>query len=263
MYELDEDTRVERLEDGRFRARITDRWSIGPVPNGGYVLAVVGRALAEAQSFPDPLAVTAHYLRPASVGEADVLVEIVKQGGTLSTLSARLIQDGSERVRVLASYGDLTRGEGPRHVDGAPPEVPAPDAPAAERPLDRLPEIAKRFEQRLTPESLRWVDGQRSERAEIAGRVRLSDGRAPDALSLLLFADALPPPAFHVMDPGWVPTIELSVHVRARPVPGWLSVVFRTRFLFGGFLEEDGELWDESGTLVALSRQLALVPRPR
>jgi acyl-CoA thioesterase len=53
----------------------------------------------------------------------------------------------------------------------------------------------------------------------------------------------------------------LTAHVRARPAPGWLRCVFTTRFVTGGFLEEDGELWDDTGRLVAQSRQLALIPR--
>jgi hypothetical protein len=79
--------------------------------------------------------------------------------------------------------------------------------------------------------------------------------------SLALFADAFPPPIFDVIPMSWVPTVELTVHFRARPRGDWLHSVFRTRFLFDGMLEEDGEIWDESGTLCALSRQLALVPR--
>jgi len=59
----------------------------------------------------------------------------------------------------------------------------------------------------------------------------------------------------------WTPTIELTAHVRARPEPGWLRCRFATHFVTGGFLEEDGEIWDGADRLVAQSRQLALVPR--
>ena len=60
---------------------------------------------------------------------------------------------------------------------------------------------------------------------------------------------------------GWVPTVELTVHVRARPAPGPLRCRFTTRFVTGGALEEDGEVWDSADVLVAQSRQLALTPR--
>ncbi|MCZ0986790.1 thioesterase family protein [Streptomyces diastatochromogenes] len=85
----------------------------------------------------------------------------------------------------------------------------------------------------------------------------LADGRDADPLSLLLAVDALPPTAFEIGLKGWVPTVELTVHVRHRPAPGPLRVSITTRNLAGGFLEEDAEVWDSEDRLVAQSRQLA------
>lgn len=83
-----------------------------------------------------------------------------------------------------------------------------------------------------------------------------------DTTGLLVAVDAFPPTIFFAGLPvAWVPTLELTAHIRARPAPGWLRGAFSTRFVTGGFLEEDGEVWDSEGRLVAQSRQLALLPR--
>ena len=82
------------------------------------------------------------------------------------------------------------------------------------------------------------------------------------ARGMVTAVDAFPPTVFFADLPvAWVPTIELTTHVRARPAPGWLACAFTTRFITGGFLEEDGEVWDSTGRLVAQSRQLALLHR--
>ena len=56
---------------------------------------------------------------------------------------------------------------------------------------------------------------------------------------------------------GWVPTVELTVHVRARPAPGWLRLVQRAQLLQDGWLDETCEIWDSAGRLVAQGHQLA------
>ena len=57
----------------------------------------------------------------------------------------------------------------------------------------------------------------------------------------------------------WVPTIELTVHVRRRPASGWMFAHLACEDLSGGRMIESGMLWDSSGALIAQSRQLGLV----
>ncbi len=258
-FAFDEDTVVRALEPGRFAGTISARWNIGPVPNGGYVLAVGMAALRQAIAAPDPLTITAHYLRPSTPGPVDIEVEVLKQGRQFSTAAARLVQAGKETVRLLATYGDLSRASGPTRIAGAPPPLPPPEQIKPSSRGGNGFEFINRFDMRMP--NLAFEPGHASGPAEVLGWIRFADGRVPDVHALGLIADSFPPAVFHVLAPGWVPTVELTVHVRARPTSTWLRCLFRTRFIFGGLLEEDGEIWDESGTLVALSRQLACTPR--
>jgi acyl-CoA thioesterase len=263
MYEFDEDSVVEQVEPGVFAGRLTDRWNIGAVPNGGYVLALVLAAVRRTLPAPDPLTVTAHYLRPTAPGPARVHVETIKIGRQYSTASARLLQNEEEYARVLATYGDLSaRGSPATHVFGAAPELPPREATTAQsNPGFTPPTTAFGRRVEIRPGRTIFDPLQPGESPEITGWLRFADGRPADVHALPVLVDAFPPVVFRVLPPGWVPTLELTMHVRARPVSEWVRCRFRTRFIFGGLLEEDGEVWDENGTLLALSRQLAGLPR--
>ena len=247
---------IEETTDGRWRAEISPTWNIFGVPNGGYLATVGLAAASRLVPHADLLSVSAYYPSKAEPGEALIQAEAVRIGKRISTATTRLEQQGDVRLQATAMYGDLSLATGPTNISRTRPTFPPPeDCVRAEGPV--APEFVQQFDMRLTPESSGWATGDPSGRAEMSGWVRFIDGRPADPDSLPLFADCLPPAIFNLMLPAWTPTFELTVHVRARPVPGWLQLRFRTGYLQNGYLEEDGEIWDESGALVALSRQLA------
>jgi hypothetical protein len=252
--EFDRDTAVARREPGVYDIDLSAGWTIINAVNGGYLLAVLGRALADALPHPDPFTISAHYLTASQPGPAVVRTEVVRTGRTLSTGQASLFQyddEGREieRIRVLASYGDLDSLPDDVRTTATPPAIPpmdqcfgAADSPGG-APVPGSSAITDRLMLKLDPATLGWALGAPSGRGEMRAWFGLADGRDADPLSLLLAVDALPPTAFELGLSGWVPTVELTVHVRARPAPGPLRVSVTTRNLAGGFLEEDAEVW--------------------
>jgi acyl-CoA thioesterase len=260
-----DDTTVRPSADG-WTAELAPRWNVGNNPNGGYLLAVAVRALIEETGRPDPVTVTAHYLSPPAPGEVRIRTETVKPGRSFVTATASMSQGDRERVRIIGAFGDLDGRKGPTRVSARPPDIPPPDRcesllDLTQRAGRAVPEVMNRFDLRLPPDSP-WGRPGDGDPFEITGWIRFKDGTEPDAVSAVTFADAFPPTILGAVAGGWVPTIELTVHVRGRPSPGWLLGTFRTRVLVDGLLEEDGELWDSEGRPVALSRQLAMVLQP-
>ncbi|MEU8485576.1 thioesterase family protein [Streptomyces sp. NBC_01445] len=264
--EFDRDTAVTRREPGVYDIDLSAGWTIISAVNGGYLLAVLGRALGDALPHSDPFTISAHYLTASRPGPAVIRTDVVRTGRTLSTGQASLFQyddEGAEveRIRVLASYGDLDALPDDVRTTAKPPHFPpveqcfgAQDGPT---PIKGSSAITERLALKLDPATLGWAIGSPSGKGEMRAWFGLADGRDADPLSLLLAVDALPPTAFEMGLTGWVPTVELTVHVRCRPAPGPLRVSITTRNLAGGFLEEDAEVWDSEDRLVAQSRQLA------
>ncbi len=119
-----------------------------------------------------------------------------------------------------------------------------------------------RIDLRLHPDDAGFCFGEPSGTPRVRGWFRFADGEAIDTIALLCVLDAFPPTVFNAKLPmAWVPTLEYTTHVRARPAPGRLACEFTTRIISDGFLEEDGLVWDSESRPVAQSRQLALVPR--
>ncbi|MDP3968607.1 MAG: thioesterase family protein [Nocardioides sp.] len=272
----------ESTTPGRYEAQLSDDWSIGAGVNGGFLLALLGNTLRTAVSeaggsHPDPVSISATYLSAATAGPAYLDTDVIRTGRSVSTGTVALhqVDDGGrpvERLRATATYADLAALANPddakRNVSfRTMPQAPPPEECFGnEHTPPQFLEVARmlnQFELRLTPESVGWALGEPSRTGRLSGWFRLPDDREPDPISLLLVVDALPPVTFDLGLPGWAPTLSLTASVRARPAPGWLFVTHATRTMASGLFEEDAEVWDSTGTLVAESRQIAMVPKRR
>lgn len=257
-------------------AELLEGWTIGNALNGGFAMARLAAGLRplldEDGGHPDCLALSAYFLSAARPGPYTVEAEVVRVGRTMSTGEVSLWQeDGGgrvERIRALATFGDLSSMSVPVRRQAPPPAMPSPEECFGVGDLPdgaavAFPPLMARVDLRLDPATAMWGIGQPSGEGRMRGWIRFKDGREPDVLSLLFFLDALPPVAFDLGLLGWAPTVEFSGHVRAEPAPGWLRVELATDNFSGTLLEEDARIWDSTGRLVAQSRQLAAVRVPR
>ncbi|GAB2486731.1 thioesterase family protein [Nocardiopsis aegyptia] len=260
-FEYDRDTRVDKRDDGAFTATLTDGWTTFTThPNGGYVLGTALNALGQTLSQPDPLVASAFFLRPAAPGPADIRTRTIREGRRTATGESVLEQGGKEIVRATATYGDLAPDPAARvlALEG-PPRLPAPEDCPVLPEFDR-PEgvsIAHRVDYRF-PDRPRWLDGHKDGRPHNEFWMRFADGRQADTGSLAAMVDFAIPAVLEIGEFSTI-TVELTVHVRARPAPGWLACRVYTKHVAGGLHEEDMEIWDSSGTLVAQARQLAML----
>jgi len=256
---FERETAVSEVEASRWSTTLSADWNIGDSANGGYALSPVLRALREVGDHADPISVTTHFLRPVQGGgEATIRTQSIRAGRTVSVATGTLHQAGRDRLVVSAVFGDVGSSD-PATIAVAAPTLPAPEACLPRDGGVQGVELAitSRVEVRIPPG--RSIAGGSTD-AVMEGWIRLADGAPPSVMVLPLFADAFPPSLFSKLGRvGWVPTIELTVHVRRRPADGWVQARFECDDLTGGRMIETGTLWDSTGQVVARSRQLGLL----
>lgn len=260
---FDEETSVRTVGDGAFETELSSSWLAGPALCGGYGMVIALRAMATSLPQPDPVSVTAHFLGPLAPGPAHVRIDVVKSGRSVSSGQAAVSQGGRERLRLMSMFGHLAAGPVSRHMEGGPPDLPPPEVCVGNE-LGAHNEFRRamwdHFEYRVPPDAGGTLTGRRSGKTMTRAWIRMAGGREPDLLALVAVVDALPPVIWEIGVVGWVPTLELTIHLRAHPAPGWLRIAARTRFVQGRLFEEDAEIWDSQDRLVAQSRQLAVIP---
>jgi acyl-CoA thioesterase len=278
---FDRDTAValERRSDSEaaFSAEVSSGWRAGRGPHGGYLAALLLRALTEGlaqttagRSSGTPRSLTIHYLRAPDPGPVQIGVTLERAGRSLSTLSARMERDGTPLALALAAFS--VPWSAPEIADLPLPDVAPPDATREAGSMRKYgaPPFTEHvvLQPRIGALPFSGSEGP----MEVGGWLGLAEPRPIDALSLAFFSDALfSPPFVRLREPATSPTVDLTVHFRtSMPLPGAGAAEelcfarFRSGVLHEGFFEEDGVIWAQDGTVLAQSRQLAIMlPLPR
>jgi acyl-CoA thioesterase len=256
-----------------FGAEIAPDWRAGRGPHGGYLAAILLRALIEsvADETRSPRSLTIHYARAPKPGPVQIVTTIERQGRSLSTLSARMHQ-GEELIALVLGAFSVPWG-GPEISQVQMPNVePADPSREGVKLIEHGgPEFARHLILQPRIEGALFAQGEQP--MEVRAWMGLAEPRPIDALSLAFFADALiPAPYMRLPEPAAVPTVDLTVHFQEHMPreadaasspqgdPRELCLArTRTELIHDGFFVEDGAIWASDGTLLAQSRQLAIV----
>jgi acyl-CoA thioesterase len=250
-----------------FGAEVASDWRAGRGPHGGYLAAMLLRALIDSVADAEraPRSLTIHYARAPEPGPVQITTTLERGGRSLSTFSARMHQ--GERLIALALAAFSVPWGGPEISDVRMPSVEPPDPSREGVKLIEHggPEFARHIVLQPRMSGIPLSGGEQP--MEILTWIGLAEPRPLDALSLAFFSDALiPAPYMRLAEAVAVPTVDLTVHFlthdpqRHEPDPRALCLARTgTEVVHEGFFVEDGAIWAADGTLLALSRQLAIV----
>lgn len=252
---------VTHAGPGRYRGDIHPGWTVGGKPNGGYLLGMLARAAMAEGPHPHAIAASAHYLRSPQPGPVDIEVAVLRAGRSASQLRARMLQSGEPSIEALLTTSVLDTETKP-YWSATAPDAGSAGFEESVRLPPRSPDgfpiaIMDHVDVRIEPGSLGFARGAPSGRGELRGWLGLPHDEPFDPASLIYAVDAFPPATLDVEVSGWVPTLELTVYVRALPAPGPVRVLQRAHLIEAQRVDEACWIWDSTGRLVAQGSQLA------
>jgi hypothetical protein len=258
-------SRLRPLGDGTFAATLPSSWTVGGKPHGGFLVALMARAAVAAAGgspAPDPLTVSAQFLRAPEVGPVLLRAEVRKTGRQTTVVGVHVEQRGQSCVEGVVTTGRLPRERAAwSDLPNQPAEPPGNALDLAALPMASVFRLTEGCDVRLDPNGAGFLHGQTNDppRLRLWARPR---NEQVDPTFALLVGDIAPPVTFNLGRFGWSPTVQLTALLRSRPAPGWLRVQVDCKAVHGAWFDADATVVDSTGRLICQARQLALSAKP-
>jgi len=259
---------LTKVSDSIFSFSPDPRYFVGNTPHGGYLKALMNKALSIILPHQHAINSNVYYLDRTENAPAELHVEVIRTSRGSSMGQVRLIQEGRLTCLFSGLFSDFNFMKGANGLETKLPEIMSSvdEADFQSMNYDKLkkgftPSFIQQLNLRVHPKHAWWDRDTKADDAEARCSAFLElEGGIPDAFVLSYLSDILPPVVTNKYGPlGWVPTLTLTTNIRQLPTTSKLFIDGIAKDLNNGYFEQDCNIWDMEGNLVATSRQIAKI----
>ncbi len=259
---------LNQVSENIFSFTPDSRYFVGNTPHGGYLLALMNKAMTQVLPHPSAINSNVYYLDRTEPESAELHVEVFRASKGSSMGQVKLIQNNKITCLYSALCSDFEYMKGYSGLSTPMPEimktVNQDDFKVMHYEnlgLGSTPAFIQQLNMSVHPDHAWWDRDISSDAAEARCSAYLElEGGIADTFVLSYLADILPPVVQNKYGSlGWIPTLALTCNIRQLPQTNLLFIDGLAKDISNGYFEQDCYIWDMNGNLVATSRQLAKI----
>ena len=262
--------KLEIVEDNKFLVNPDTNYFVGNTPHGGYLMAIMHKALTNALPHSTAISSSVQYLDRIDAKPFELEVETFKTSRGSSSGIVKLIQDKKICTTFTGTCSDFEFMKGYDDLQKPLPKIfkDKDKNDYVKMNYDKIskgftPAFIQQLECLIHPDHAWWNREKGSDNSDNEARCSAfleMEGGTPDQFCLSFYSDILPPVVSNKYGPlGWIPTITLTTHIRQLPSTSEVYADFKASDINKGYFEQDCNIWDLDGNLVASSRQLTRI----
>ena len=258
---------IDRSDENLFSMTPSKDYFVGNTPHGGYLTAVMQKAISLSMPHPHLINSNTLYLDRTEPREISIRVEKIRESRGSSVGQVSLIQDDKLRCMMTGICSDFHYMNGVNDLETHPPKIFNEDRDSFislnfdNKEEGITPSFIKQTQCEIAIKHAWWLKNEADlgDEARCSGFISMGD-EIPDQFVLSFYSDFFPPVVMNKYGPlGWVPTLSLTTNIRQLPTTSELFMDVIAKDLNKGFFEQDCQIWDLNKNLVATSRQLTRI----
>lgn len=258
---------IDKSDENIFSMTPSKDYFVGNTPHGGYLTAVMQKALSLSMPHPHVINSNTLYLDRTEPKEIAIHVDKIRESRGSSVGRVSLIQDEKLRCMMTGICSDFNYMNGVNDLETLPPNIFNEKRDFFislnfdNKQEGFTPSFIKQTKCDIAKKHAWWLKNENDlgDEARCAGFISMGE-EIPDQFVLSFYSDFFPPVVMNKYGPlGWVPTLSLTTNIRQLPTTSELFMDVIAKDINKGFFEQDCQIWDLNKNLVATSRQLTRI----